>query len=163
MIFDVTKLSKIVYLDSYEDYSQRQVDEYDEFVLYIVKRSDKRLSAFYGSRSVSNIVVVKSLPTSPSYPDEVAYLVPDSNSFKFYYKARDGFRDPTLLELSGNFLTDYSKESDSRLIKLAFSTGDEAVVSFSVSGKLGGEVLRELLIDLNNEADSHKTSWEVWR
>lgn len=140
MKFNVTNISKVVYLDSlkeYEDFLNSR--PYDDFTLFIVKSSDGQVLVYYGHRRLKDVLVVDSgSPILPDSPVNKVYLSVGKKSDDeyfvkdIYYKYLSGPRSPRIAKFSKDreYLKVYSEPSEDNLwtAKVVFSSEDEAVL-----------------------------------
>lgn len=153
MIFDVTKLSKVLYCENYQEYSaQVSTDSYSNYTLYLVN-STNTLIAYYGQRRLSDFLVLfNSYPSSPDLPINKLYLSVDRDSngnlicTDVFYKYLDSFRNPQVLSLVKEGIRLYlGTDSNPNTIELVFD--DNTSVTLLVvdsNGNLSDEALSEI-------------------
>lgn len=145
MIIDVTQLSKVVYCDSLSSYEQvLSKDIYDEYTLYLVKVSTTSLSVFYGSRLLTDILVVDELPKSSEYPYDTLFLLKSKGQIQgVYYKESQSERLKPLYTYKGQDLRKLTQKSSS-LSSLEFFEDSGTVVQLS-SGRIPADILNKFV------------------
>lgn len=141
MIIDVTQISKVVYCDSLSSYKQvLSQDFYYEYTIYLVKVSTTSLSVFYGSRLLTDILVVDELPKSSEYPCDTLLLLKSKGQIQgIYYKESQSERLKPLYIYKGQDLRKLTQKSSS-LTSLEFFEDSGMVVQLS-SGRIPADIL----------------------
>lgn len=171
MIFNVTNISRILYYDSYENYTNRVKDEYDEFTLYVIKISDDQILVYYGDRRLKDTLVVDSYPNLPEYPLNKLYIqvgVKDNKSLyvkSLHYKYLNDFRDPEIVTFNSECFSGFTLK-DNGVAEISFlieGVIEKVLLTLPGTNMISEEIMNKLINKIDVLKDSRKLSWNNWR
>lgn len=170
MVFNVTKISQILYVDSYNDYINRDKNEYDEFTLYVIKMSDSQMVIYYGDRRLKDTLVVDSYPSLPEYPLNKLYLQigkrsDDSDYVKsIHYKYLNSFRDPEIATFSNECFSGFTLK-DNGVAEVSFlveGVTEKIIMTIPGTSHLSEEIVNKVVSQVNTLKELRKPHWDNW-
>lgn len=192
MVFDVTQLSRVVYLSGgYSEYKLHRGDssgifgagnlpngsnEYDEYTLYLfptynnnedTKQAGRNqyLSAYYGGRRLTDVLVVDSLPDSRNYPDGVLYVQlseKDSKKYvsKLHYRYPNSLTSSDTITYKGHGVKSFTLDQDLGVLHLEFFDDICDVPVLNSQGRLSTKILNNFVDDVKNYTKDHSEA--IW-
>lgn len=173
MIFNVTDISSIVFLDSYAEFTNRDLT-YDDFTLYIINTGYNKLLLYYGSRKLTDTLISNGIPSSPEYPSNKLYLsIKEKEDHSFYldnayYKYQESFRDPEIASINDSYFKIYLSPSESNLWLVNIVTDDESdlsLVSLNSDKQLNQTTLNAITSGVTDQIVSkykEDPTWSLW-
>lgn len=137
-IMNVTSISEIMYFESHQEWEEyNNSASYDEYRLSIIKTADsigKYLEVYYGSRRLTDILVVNSYPNSDEYPLNKIYIYvnkenleePEYRGFYYKYIDKDGLVQVATIDLP--YIRYVIRDFNKSLMTWLWDNGEEDTV-----------------------------------
>lgn len=170
MVFNTTDLSRILYCESYEEYTRRVRDEYDEFTLYVVKASDSQILVYYGCRQLKDTIVVHSYPGLQEYPLNKLYIQVGKRSDKseyvkgIHYKYLNSFRDPEIVTFKNECFSGF-KLKDNGVAEVSFfieGTTEKILMTIPGTNYISEDLVNKVIKQVDRLKESRKPCWDKW-